>query len=154
MVEVFTDSDWAGCRSSRRSNRGGVVTVGGNVAKTWSSTQGSVPLSSAEAEFYALVKGAAEAIAMRSLMADLGIAGRILLRVDSNSAKAIASRRGVGKVKHMETRFLWVQEKVRRGDIVVKKIKGTINPADVLTKPKSRDEFLKLMGPLKVQAIA
>ena len=122
------------------------------MAKSWSSTQGSVALSSGEAELYALVKGAAEAIAMKSLMADLGVDGRMLLRVDSTSAKAIASRRGVGKVKHMETRFLWVQEKVRKGDLVVKKIAGTINPADVLTKPKSCNEFLSLMGPLRVQA--
>ena len=110
-------------------------------------------LSSGEAEFYALVKGAAEAIGMRSLMADLGVSASILLRVDSTSAKAIASRRGVGRVKHMETRFLWIQERVRKCDLVIKKVGGKVNPADALTKPKSRDEFACLLSPLRVFAV-
>ena len=51
-----------------------------------------------------------------------------MMRVDSTAAKATASRRGAGKVKHMDARFLWVQERVRSGNIRVKKIDGKINP--------------------------
>ena len=48
---AWTDSDWAGCRVSRRSTSGGVLSVAGGVIKSWSNRQGSVTLSSAEAEF-------------------------------------------------------------------------------------------------------
>ena len=50
-IEVHTDSDWAGCRRSRKSTSGGVVTIGGGVVNTWSTTQGLVALSSGEAEY-------------------------------------------------------------------------------------------------------
>eukprot|EP00974_Lingulodinium_polyedra_P095560 9261497-Lingulodinium_polyedra.AAC.1 len=97
VIEVFTDSDWAGCRETRKSVSGGVICLGGDVVKTWSKSQGSISLSSGEAEYYALVKGSAEALGMKSLMADMGIQCEVRMRVDSSAAKGIASRRGVGK---------------------------------------------------------
>ena len=40
-VEVFVDSDWAGCFSTRKSTSDGVLSVVGTAMKSWSSTQGS-----------------------------------------------------------------------------------------------------------------
>ena len=45
-VDVYVDSDWAGCLQTRRSTNGGLVVVGGGTVKSWSSTQGSIALSS------------------------------------------------------------------------------------------------------------
>ena len=56
-ITAFTDSDWAGCKVTRASTSGGVITWGGGLLKSWSKTQGSIALSSGEAEFYAAVKG-------------------------------------------------------------------------------------------------
>ena len=47
---------------------------------------------------------------------------------------AIGSRRGLGKVKHIDTIFLWVQEKVTSGAITLGKIHNSLNFADILTK--------------------
>ena len=66
------------------------------------------------------------------------------MRVDSTAAKAIASRLGLGKVRHMEVRFLWVQEMVKEGKIAVKKVHTTKNIADLLTKPVSMSVVLEL----------
>ena len=68
---------------------------------------------------------------------DLGWKLSIELYVDSTEATANVSRLGVGRVRHMEVRFLWVQELVNEGKIVVKKVHTTKNPADLLTKPVS-----------------
>ena len=38
VVQVFSDSDWAGCRSSRKSTSGGVLVVDGCCLRCWSST--------------------------------------------------------------------------------------------------------------------
>ena len=56
-LRLWTDSDWGGRRGSRKSTSGGVLMLGSHCIKTWSSTQGAVALSSAEAEFYAMVDG-------------------------------------------------------------------------------------------------
>ena len=50
-ITVYTDTDWAGCPKTRKSTSGGAVMLGTHLIKSWSSTQPSVSLSSAEAEF-------------------------------------------------------------------------------------------------------
>ena len=56
------------------------------------------------------------------------------MKTDSSAAHAMGSRRGVGKVRHIETRYLWLQEVVGRGRLRLMKIPRAINCADVLTK--------------------
>ena len=135
-IEVFVDSDWAGARD-RKSTSGGMVLMGGVAVKSWSRTQKVRALSSGEAEFYAIVSGVAEGLGMVTLAADLGWRARVLLWTDSNAGRAICSRKGLGKLRHLETKWLWVQDVVRSGRIRVRKVGGTSNPADILTKPKS-----------------
>ena len=57
-LNVYTDTDWAGCPRTRKSTSGGCVMLGRHTVKTWSSTQTSVALSSGEAEFNGVVRGA------------------------------------------------------------------------------------------------
>ena len=52
---VSVDSDGAGCRRTRKSTSGGCIVLGGHALKSWSGTQATVAMSSAEAEYYALV---------------------------------------------------------------------------------------------------
>jgi len=68
------------------------------------------------------------------------------LLVDSSAAKSIASRTGLGKLRHLEIKFLWLQECVRIGKVVLSKVRGDINPADVLTKPKSLEDMRLLLN--------
>jgi len=123
-----------------------VLTFQGGILKTWSSTQASIAQSSGEAEYYALVRAASEALGMQSIMRDLGWYCKIRLLVDSSAAKSIASRTGLGKLRHLEIKFLWLQECVRRGKVVLSKVRGDINPADVLTKPKSLEDMRLLLN--------
>ena len=141
-LEAMVDSDWAGCLATRRSTSGGVVSVGGGMMKSWSSTQASTAMSSGEAEYYAMVKGASEALGIQALAADLGWSWKVRMWVDSPAAKSIASRTGLGKVRHIEVRFLWLQEVVRAGRIELRKIPGERNPADIMTKPKNAAEVV------------
>ena len=83
---------------------------------------------------------------MQSVMRDLGWDCKIRLLVDSSAAKSSASRRGLGKLRHLEIKFLWLQECVRRGKVVLSKVRGDINPADVLTKPKSLEDMRLLLN--------
>jgi hypothetical protein len=112
---------------------------GRHVLKTWSHTQATIALSSAEAELIAAVKGAAEGLAVRSLVRDFGRSCALRVHVDSSAAIGICRRTGVGKVRHLDTRLLWIQELVRDGTLEVVKIAGTENPADLMTKHLAAD---------------
>ena len=93
-------------------------------------------LSSAEAEYYAMIDGVIRAIAIQAMCEEIGIqgvSGPISLRTDSSSAKSFASRRGLGKARHIQTRILWLQQAVVERRVIVKKVAGAGNPADLLT---------------------
>jgi len=106
-IEVYVDSDWAK-GADRKSTSGGVVVFGGVAVKHWSRTQASRALSVGEAEYYALVTGCAEGIGLQSVLMDLGVKAEVKVWTDSSTARAVASRRGLGKLRHVELKFLWV----------------------------------------------
>ena len=149
-IEVYSDTDWSGCPRTRRSTSGGCVMIGRHVIRTWSSTQPSVTLSSGEAEFYGLVKAAGAGLGHQSIMADFGLKVPVRVWTDSSAAIGISTRSGLGKLRHLETHTLWVQEKVRVGAIQVRKVRGDVNPADLFTKhlPSSIKiaQLVKLFG--------
>ena len=107
---------------------------GQHCLKTWSTTQNKVSLSSGEAEYYALVKCGCETLGLQSVMADLGILTICVMKTDSTAAKGITNRRGHGKVKHLQTCELWLQEVVRDKRIEIQKVGTRENPADLMTK--------------------
>ena len=52
---------------------------------------------------------------------------------DASALSGMLSRRGSGKVKHLEVRQLWLQEKVRDQQLVYRKIPRKLNASDTLT---------------------
>ena len=56
-IVTYVDTDFAGCLSTRRSTSGGAGMRGRHLVKHWSLTQGTVTLSSAEAELHGICKG-------------------------------------------------------------------------------------------------
>ena len=121
--------------------------IGQHCIRTWSSTQPSVTLSSGEAEYYGLVKAAGAGLGHQALMNDLEIDLPVRAWTDSSAALGIATRSGLGKIRHLETHTLWLQEKVRTGAITVKKVRGEVNPADLFTKHlPSREKVHQLLN--------
>ena len=52
-------------------------------------------------------------------------------------------------MRHVQTRYLWVQEHVKEGHLTIRPIRGKNNPADLFTKAvsgKLREKFLKSLG--------
>ena len=134
QLRVYSDTDYAGCIWTRRSTSGGCASVGRHLIKHWSVTQKTVTLSSGEAELGGVVKGATEAIGLRSLAHDLGLELRIELYADSAAAIGICRRTGVGRVRHLAVGQLWVQERLRTGEFTLFKVLGAKNAADLMTK--------------------
>ena len=124
--------------------------IGSHCIRTYSSTQSTVSLSSGEAEYYGLVKGAAAGLGHQAIMSDYGVDLPVRLWTDSSAAIGISKRSGLGKIRHLATHTLWLQEKVRTKAVEVRKVKGEDNPADLFTKHLPSKEkvhnLVKLFG--------
>ena len=94
--QIYSDTDFAGCRTTRKSTSGGCALINGHLIKTWSSTQKVIALSSGEAELAGIVKAASEGLGLRSLHVDLGLQIDFELHADSSAAIGMAERVGVG----------------------------------------------------------
>ena len=109
--------------------------MGSHCIKHWCKMQHAVALSSAEAELYAGVLTATEGLGIQAMAEDLGIKLHMSLYLDAKAAIAIMSREGLSKVKHIETRFLWIQDAIKAKRFSLRKVKTEENPADLFTKP-------------------
>ena len=153
VLKVITDADWGGDKRSRKSTSGGAAMRGRHCLRTWSTTQGAIALSTAEAELYAMVDGLLKMKGMKSMLVELGLANSddvIELQVDSAAGKSFISRRGLGKMRHVELRDLWIQQEVGEGKVRVVKIDGKANPADVGTKFLSAAELAEKLAVLNL----
>ena len=128
-------------------------------------------MSSCEAEYYALAEGALEAAkgnlgtsvegATRALGAqavakELGVdVGDLVveLATDSSAAKSFASRRGLGRNRHVEVKWLWLQLAVAQGRFKFQRILGSTNPADVCTKYQPLRDMREKLGRVNVQVV-
>ena len=95
IVATYSDTDWAGCRRTRRSTTGGFAAYGKHPLKTWCRTPATVALSSANAELYGLVRASAEHIGIMSMLRDLGAEVEGQVFGDAGAALAIIARKGM-----------------------------------------------------------
>ena len=58
----------------------------------------------------------------------------IRLGTDSQAARSLANRRGLGRVRHLNIRDMWLQSEVLTGKVIVDKVSGVRIPADLMTK--------------------
>ena len=65
---------------------------------------------------------------------DVGVELPLRVWTDSSAAIGICSRQGLGKLRHLDTHTLWIQQAVRTKRVDLRKVDGECNPADILTK--------------------
>ena len=71
---------------------------------------------------------------------------------DSSAAKSFVGRQGLGKMKHLEIRDLWLQKEVNEGKVVVHKVLGTENPSDWGTKILNAAEISERLEGMSLEA--
>ena len=139
-VEAWSDSDWAGDLKTRRSTTGSVVKVGTHTVLVKGASQKVVALSSSESEFYAMCRTSTLAEFVRGILLFWEMPQTVVrLRVDSSSAKAMSERHGVGASRHIQARYLWLQDKVFARELEVTKVNGKYNDSDLVTKVQTKN---------------
>ena len=107
--------------------------LGSHLLTAWSRTQSCIALSSGEAELNAILKAACEGLSLQYLLREIGVEAMLHLRGDSSASHGTLQRLGSGHIKHLQTRQLWLQEKVYLKELTVEKIQRDYNWADILT---------------------
>ena len=143
-VHAFGDASWAPLRGDRRSVSGVVIKLGvsdvieeGMVTLHASSKmQDIIAQSAAEAELYAATLAVQSAYFLRSVLAEVGLyqSAAALCHCDSAAVIQNSHKLGLGSMRHLELKRLWLQQEVRAGRVALQKVKGTENPADGGTK--------------------
>ena len=91
-----------------------------------------------QAELYAAALGASEFKGIVSMMRDLGYEKRPVLAIDAQATEHILHRQGIGKLKHIDVAYLWIQDEVRSRRLQVRRVRSEDNIADLGTKPLSK----------------
>ena len=106
---------------------------GQHLISQWSRTQQLIALSSAEAELSASIKAGCESLGVKYMSEELGRGHSVDIFGDSSANHGIAHRSGSGKMKHLNIRQLWLQERVHLGHLKFTKVPREINLSDALT---------------------
>ena len=131
---VSSDANWAGCKKSRKSTSGGSAMWGRHCLKAWAKTLQTVAMSSAESELFGIIRASCEALGLQSLIEGFLLEAKVRIQVDATAAKSIVERKGLSKVRHLDTAALWIQEQQVRRILPLDKVPGTRNEADMMTK--------------------
>ncbi|RVW79569.1 Retrovirus-related Pol polyprotein from transposon RE1 [Vitis vinifera] len=150
-VEIFSDADWAGSLTDRRSTSGYCTYVWGNLVTWRSKKQSVVARSSAEAEARAMTHGICEGIWLKRLLEELQLAphGPMKLMCDNEAAISIAKNPvHHDRTKHVEIDRHFIKEKIEQKIIEVDYILTRQQIADIMTKAVPRTQFDILLSKL------
>ena len=134
ILQAMVDSDWAGNTDDRKSVMRCCIRRGEHLIEFSVSGQNCQALSSAEAEFYAHSDGGARLLQSRNLFRALGV--ELIGRIDGDNtaAQSLCRRRGVGKIRHLEAKDLWIQDKVEKKELILGRVPTADNMSDIGTK--------------------
>ena len=124
-IDGLSDADAAGCPKTRRSTSGGCLRVGQHTLATWSS----------------------------NTIQELGHQAQIRFWTNAAAARGLALRSRSGTVKHMETKYFWLQQKEKNQELRIERIRGTVNPADLMTEHLDGKRLVTLCELLNIKRV-
>lgn len=148
QLSAYSDADWASNKDDRLSTSGIMIMISNYPVIFKSKLQGSVSLSTAEAEYVALTLCTQETPWTKNLLNEMkiNINYPVVINEDNQSAIAIAKNNGYqSRAKHIDIRYHFVREQVKAKSIELKYIDTKLQLADFLTKPISTKQFELLL---------
>nr|GEX01585.1 ribonuclease H-like domain-containing protein [Tanacetum cinerariifolium] len=133
----YTDADWAGCPSTRRSTSGYCAFLGDNLLSWSAKRQHTLSRSIAEAEYWGVANVVAESAWLRNLLRELHspLSTATLVYCDNVSAVYMS----VNHVQHQRTKHIeidnhFVRDMVTAGQVRVLHVPSRFQDADIFTK--------------------
>lgn len=151
-IECYTDADWGGDTTNRKSYTGYAFMLAGAVFSYESKKQATVALSSTEAEYMSLSSTSKEATYLRKLLSEmqLNFPKSIVINADNISAINLVKNPVYHeRSKHIDVKYHYIRDVFRKGEIELQYCCSSDNVADIFTKnlPKpSHEKFVKMLG--------
>ncbi|CAM8947603.1 unnamed protein product [Rhodiola kirilowii] len=145
-LEGFTDADFAGDRTDRKSTSGMAQFLGSCLVSWGSKKQNSVALSTAEAEYIAAAACCAQILWLRNQLSDFNLHfDQVPIFCDNTSAISIAKNPVQhGKSKHIEIKHHFLRDCVEKELVTINFCRNEDQVADIFTKSLHKDAFEKL----------
>lgn len=136
-MTVYSDSDWAGDKDTRKSVSGYILFINGVPVSWKSKSQQSISLSSSEAELIALSEAAKEIKFIAQCLLSMGVPIQlpIICRVDNIGAIFMAENVTTSqRTKHIDLRYRFITEFIEDNFIKIIFVKTAENRSDPFTK--------------------
>uniref|UniRef100_A0A2N9IU69 Integrase catalytic domain-containing protein n=1 Tax=Fagus sylvatica TaxID=28930 RepID=A0A2N9IU69_FAGSY len=155
-LQAYSDADWAGDPTDRRSTTGYCFLLGDSLISWRSKKQSVVARSSTEAEYRALADTTTELLWLRWLLQDLGIdcSTAVPIHCDNRSAIQIAHNDVFHeRTKHIEIDCHFVRHHLLQGTLQLRSVSSQDQLADIFTKPMPPGRFRDLISKLKLVSV-
>lgn len=152
-LRAYSDSDWGGCKSTRRSTGGFCTFLGTNIISWSSKKQNTVSRSSTEAEYRSLSDTAQEITWISAILKEIGIPLPVTPELYGDNLSSVyltANPAFHARSKHFEIDYHYVRERVALGSLIVKHVPATQQIADIFTKSLGYQAFTSLRYKLGV----
>ncbi|XP_057503724.1 uncharacterized mitochondrial protein AtMg00810-like [Actinidia eriantha] len=151
-LRAYSDADWAGDPTDRRSTTGYCFFLGDSLISWRSKKQSVVARSSTESEYRALATATSELLWLRWLLQDLGIdSPSVSLHCDNHSAIQIAHNDVFHeRTKHIEIDCHFIRHHLLSGVLHLVPVRSIDQPADLFTKTHPTTRFRELLSKLKL----
>ncbi|OAY26992.2 hypothetical protein MANES_16G063350v8, partial [Manihot esculenta] len=136
VLEGFVDADLSGDMDTSKSTSGYLYTLDGAIVSWMSKLQKCVSMSFTEAEYVAIAKTGKEMIWLTNYLEELGKKqlDKVLFSDSQSVMQLVKNPMYYFRTKHIRRRYHFTRNLVEEGEICLKKIEGTKNPTDMLTK--------------------
>ncbi|KAG6613799.1 Integrase catalytic core protein [Phytophthora cinnamomi] len=154
----YSDADWAGDLSDRKSTSGYLFQVAGGPISWGSKKQSSVSLSTSEAEYIALSLAIQEGKWVHKLLCEIlvaagGVTPELKFFEDNQSCiKMTKNPVNHGRAKHIDIKYHHIRDEVKRGEVIVEYCETTTMLADIMTKGLAGPRHKDLTAALGVHA--
>ena len=120
-----------------------------HVPRHYIVTQSTVTLSTAESELNGICMGTSVSLGLITISEDLGLTLDLIVETNVSATIGVSRRRGLCRIGHLAVADLWIQDRVRSGDLILRKVAGSDNASDIRIKSVDRPllrKHLSLMG--------
>nr|GEV58586.1 ribonuclease H-like domain-containing protein [Tanacetum cinerariifolium] len=150
-LTAYSDADWAGFSTTRRSTSGYCVFLGDNLLSWSSKRQCTISRSSAEAEYSGVANVIAEIAWIQNLLLEphASLQSATLIYYDNVSAIYMSSNPvHHQRTKHIEIDILFVRDKVATSHVCVLHVPSRYQYADIFTKGLPSSLFIEFQTSL------
>lgn len=152
-LNVYSDADYAGDVSTRRSHSGFIFMLGASPISWCSQKQRTVALSTTESEYIAASESIKELVWLQLLFDELFLSSGEVPSLFSDNQSAIRLIKNPEfhkRTKHIDVKYHFIREKFTNNFFDLQYVPTTSQVADILTKPLPKDKFTRFRSMMGV----